>query len=122
MQYLFCSLGENAIAFPMETVDLLHAADEAPREISVELYNHFKLPVGDASVVVSPRRMHKAWQVDRPICLCDVPKSRFRSIPKLILPKQSWTTGVIAAGDSLHHQLKEFPLAWVVDPMQLLKD
>ena len=116
MQYLFCSLGSSAIAFSLDMVDLLHAADEVQQTVSTELYQHFNLSAATASVVVSPKGNKVAWQVDRPICLCEVPTERIRSIPKLILPRQPWTTAVIAAGKNLYHQLQPFPLAWIVDP------
>ena len=122
MQYLFCTVGDYAIAFPLSEVSLLNSAtDDTDHECVDFLVEQIGQPEHRSNVFVGSASGDYAWRVDKPLCLCDVPAKRIRKIPSTISQGPAWALGVIRAGGGLHHYLQPFPLAWVIDTSALTK-
>jgi hypothetical protein len=121
MQYLFCSVGKYAVAFALDDISLLMNQPQADTPISDLLVTQLGRHQTIADAFIGNAAQTEVWRVDRPLCLCEVPQQRLRSIPSAIVRQQGWAHGVIHAGRSLHHQLEQHALAWVVNTKQLTR-
>ena len=119
MNYLFCSVHDQAVAFPLPEVSLLKDDEsidnhEVVNILVEQLGKSDKAASTIAAAFVGDAKLNRAWRVDRPLCLCEVPNERMRNIPSTLVRGLPWANGVIAAGASLHHQLLTYPTAWII--------